>query len=93
MNVLEPRTTTTATTIIAAMAPPDKEKAPFCEPAAPASLGSCGLSLPPLYPGGGRLLPEDESCARASRGKRSERRRGPFMMVQTGMLECGTTEN
>lgn len=47
-NVLDPSTTRTATTMIAAIAPPESEKAPFCVPAAPASLGSCGLSLPPL---------------------------------------------
>lgn len=47
-NLLPPRTTMTATTMIAARAPLDSENAPFEAPAAPASFGSTGLSDPPL---------------------------------------------
>jgi hypothetical protein len=48
-NLLPPITTMTATTMIAARAPVESVNAPFCAPAAPASLGSDGLSSPPLY--------------------------------------------
>jgi hypothetical protein len=80
-NVLPPITTMTTTAMMAAKAPPDNAKAPFCEPAAPASVGSGGLSSPPLLPGGG-----SEDCASARKGSMRLKKRVRLMMARYEML-------
>jgi len=73
-------TTRTATTMMAARAPFDRLKASFCDPEAPASLGSGGLSSPPLYPAD--IGSGFDSCASTRRGKRTLKRRALLMMAR-----------
>jgi hypothetical protein len=75
--------------MIATSAPDDNSKAPFEEPAAPASSESWGLSEPPLYPAGGSSLPTLESWARERRGSSSEKKRARLMLADDGAVEEG----